>query len=105
MEAGLKHVVVSGHKDRADYVLEAMGCGVAFLDYDNDGWLDILVLCGSRFMPCASPDMPEISDVATRRKPGILRRERGTRYVWDYGYLSVQGRVRLAERADGHRRQ
>jgi hypothetical protein len=49
MQAGLKHMVVSGHKDRADYVLEAMGCGVAFFDFDNDGWLDILVLSGSRF--------------------------------------------------------
>ncbi len=26
-----------------------MSCGAAFLDYDNDGWLDILVLSGSRF--------------------------------------------------------
>ena len=25
-----------------------MGCGVAFFDYDNDGWLDIFVLCGTR---------------------------------------------------------
>ena len=24
-----------------DYVLEAVGCGAAFFDYDNDGWLDI----------------------------------------------------------------
>jgi hypothetical protein len=30
-------------------VIEAMGCGVAFLDFDNDGWLDILVLSSSRF--------------------------------------------------------
>jgi enediyne biosynthesis protein E4 len=47
--AGLKNVVISGHSDRADYVIEAMGCGAAFLDYDNDGWLDILVLSSSRF--------------------------------------------------------
>ena len=26
-----------------------MSCGAAFFDYDNDGWLDILVLSGSRF--------------------------------------------------------
>ncbi len=26
-----------------------MGCGAAFVDYDNDGWMDVLVLCGSRF--------------------------------------------------------
>jgi hypothetical protein len=48
-QAGLKHPVVSGHPLRADYVLEAMSCGVAFFDYDNDGWLDILILTGSRF--------------------------------------------------------
>ncbi len=48
-QAGLKHVVVCGHPNHADYVIEAMSCGAAFFDYDNDGWLDILVLSGSRF--------------------------------------------------------
>ena len=48
-QAGLHETVVSGHPRRADYVIEAMSCGAAFLDYDNDGWLDILVLTGSRF--------------------------------------------------------
>ena len=47
--AGLHEIEVCGHADHADYVIEAMGCGVAFLDYDNDGWLDILVLTGSRY--------------------------------------------------------
>ncbi len=46
--AGLKEVVICGEPNHADYVLDAMGCGVAFVDYDNDGWLDVLVLCGSR---------------------------------------------------------
>jgi enediyne biosynthesis protein E4 len=48
-QAGLKHTVVAGHVDRCDYIIEAMSCGAAFFDYDNDGWLDILVLTGSRF--------------------------------------------------------
>ncbi len=48
-QAGLKEIVVCGHADRADYVIEAMSCGAAFVDYDNDGWMDILVLSGSRF--------------------------------------------------------
>jgi hypothetical protein len=48
-QAGLKEVVVCGHPDRNDYVIESMGCGAAFFDYDNDGWLDILVLSSSRF--------------------------------------------------------
>lgn len=48
-QAGLKEISVSGHTDRNDYITESMSCGAAFLDYDNDGWLDILVLSGSRF--------------------------------------------------------
>jgi len=50
-------------------------------------------------------DMTEMSERGDTPEADMLRPERGTRYVWDYGYLSVQGRVRLAERADGHRRQ
>ena len=46
--AGLHAPVVYGHPDHADYILETMGCGAAFLDYDNDGWLDIIVLSGRR---------------------------------------------------------
>jgi enediyne biosynthesis protein E4 len=48
-QAGLTGITVSGHPNKADYVIEAMGCGVAFIDYDNDGWQDILVLSSSRF--------------------------------------------------------
>ena len=46
--AGLRAPVIFGPEDRMDYILESMGCGVAFLDYDNDGWLDILLLSGTR---------------------------------------------------------
>jgi hypothetical protein len=46
--AGLRRPVVYGPPDRMDYILESMGCGVAFLDYDNDGWLDIFLLSGTR---------------------------------------------------------
>ena len=48
-QAGLKEIVVCGHPNRADYVIEAMSCGAAFFDYDHDGWADVLVLTGSRF--------------------------------------------------------
>jgi enediyne biosynthesis protein E4 len=48
-QAGLTTPVVCGHPQRIDYLTEAMSCGAAFFDYDNDGWLDILVLTGSRF--------------------------------------------------------
>ena len=48
-QAGLREPVVAGHADRCDYITETMSCGCALFDFDNDGWLDILVLTGSRF--------------------------------------------------------
>ena len=47
-QAGLRDPLIFGDEGRADYVLESIGCGAAFLDYDNDGWLDILMLTGRR---------------------------------------------------------
>ncbi len=47
-EAGLTSPVIYGGLKRKDYIYETVGCGVAFFDYDNDGWLDILVLSGAR---------------------------------------------------------
>ncbi len=47
-QAGLTHTVYYGEEETTDYITEANGCGVAFYDYDNDGWLDILILNGSR---------------------------------------------------------
>jgi hypothetical protein len=47
-EAGLTEPVIYGEADHKDYILETVGCGCAFFDYDNDGWLDIFVLSGSR---------------------------------------------------------
>jgi len=53
--AGLTHPIVYGGRDRKDYIIETVGCGIAFFDFDNDGWLDIFVPCGSR-MENAPPD-------------------------------------------------
>ena len=47
--AGLRHPSVFGGVDTKEYIVETIGCGVAFIDYDNDGWLDIFVLNGTRF--------------------------------------------------------
>ncbi len=46
--AGLIEPVIYGGLHRKDYIVETVGCGLAFLDYDNDGWLDLFVLSGSR---------------------------------------------------------
>ena len=47
-QAGLRSPVIYGSPDHNDYVVESMGCGAAFLDYDNDGWQDIVLLSGRR---------------------------------------------------------
>jgi hypothetical protein len=47
-QAGLTKPVVYGGVDTKSYIIEVVGCGVAFLDYDNDGWLDVFVLSGTR---------------------------------------------------------
>jgi hypothetical protein len=46
--AGLHAPVIYGGVGHADYIIETMGCGAAFIDYDNDGWLDLLLLSGRR---------------------------------------------------------
>jgi enediyne biosynthesis protein E4 len=46
-EAGLSATTVFGGKAMNKYLLETTGCGTAFLDYDNDGWLDIFLVNGS----------------------------------------------------------
>jgi len=48
MQAGLTHPTIYGGISHKNYIVETVGCGVAFLDYDNDGWLDVFVLCGTR---------------------------------------------------------
>jgi len=53
-EAGLVSPVIYGDVDHKDYILEATGCGCAFFDYDNDGWMDIFVLSGTR-IPAPPP--------------------------------------------------
>jgi hypothetical protein len=46
--AGLHAPVIYGGVESKKYILEATGCGCAFIDYDNDGWIDIFLLSGTR---------------------------------------------------------
>src|SRR5271156_4294149 len=44
--AGLTAPVIYGGVKAKTYILESIGCGCAFIDYDQDGWMDLFVLCG-----------------------------------------------------------
>jgi enediyne biosynthesis protein E4 len=47
-EAGLNTPNVWGAVDHKRSIIEAKGSGLAFFDFDNDGWLDIYLTNGSR---------------------------------------------------------
>ncbi len=47
-ESGLNAKTIYGGEHKNKYLLETTGCGVAFYDYDHDGWLDIFLVNGWR---------------------------------------------------------
>jgi hypothetical protein len=48
-QAGLDKFFHRSGTPKKETILETMGSGLALLDYDNDGWLDIYILNGSNF--------------------------------------------------------
>jgi len=52
--AGLTQSMVYGDPTKATYIIEIMGGGCAFFDYDNDGWMDIFIL-GGRHLEAVPP--------------------------------------------------
>ena len=47
-ESGLNAKTIFGGEHKNKFLLETTGCGVAFYDYDDDGWLDIFLVNGWR---------------------------------------------------------
>ncbi len=79
--------MIYGGVGHADYILETMGCGAAFIDYDNDGWLDIVVLTGRRCSVDAgqAPPFASITTIATARLPTSPQKSGLGRSVWAAG--------------------
>jgi len=40
-QAGLNAPTIYGGIEKKDFIIETVGCGCAFIDYDNDGWKDL----------------------------------------------------------------
>ena len=47
-QAGIVMKTIYGDERKNRYLLETTGCGAAYIDYDNDGWQDILIVNGTR---------------------------------------------------------
>ena len=47
-QSGLHAKTIYGGEHKNRYLLETTGCGVAFYDYDQDDWLDIFLVNGTR---------------------------------------------------------
>jgi hypothetical protein len=84
--AGLHATVIYGDEGHADYILDSIGCGAAFLDYDNDGWLDIVMLTGRRRTGPTPPRRPSACITTTATAvPGCDGEIRLGRSVWAAG--------------------
>jgi hypothetical protein len=46
IQSGLTQPMVYGTPGQVTYIMESMGGGCAFIDYDNDGWMDLFLLGG-----------------------------------------------------------
>lgn len=71
-EAGLRTKTIFGEEKRNRYLLETTGCGVAFFDYDNDGWLDIFLVNGTRFEAKWPPDQAPTNRLYKNNRDGTF---------------------------------
>ena len=71
-EAGLTVPNVWGSVDHKKYIIEAKGSGLAFFDYDHDGWLDIYLTNGTRFDTKWPPGKEPTSQLYRNNRDGTF---------------------------------
>src|SRR5712692_9780765 len=57
-EARLKDIFYCGGEETKNYIVETLGTGLAFIDFDNDGFLDLFVVNSSRLEGFAKGQEP-----------------------------------------------
>ena len=71
-QAGLNAKTIFGTEQKNKFLMETTGCGVAFVDYDNDGWLDIFFVNGTRFEAKYAPGEAPVSRLYKNNRDGTF---------------------------------
>ena len=71
-EAGLRTKTIFGSEGKNKFLMETTGCGCCFFDYDNDGWLDIFLVNGTRFEAKWAPGQAPISRLYKNNRDGTF---------------------------------
>jgi hypothetical protein len=71
-EAGVTAPNVWGGLETKNYIVEAKGSGLAFFDYDHDGWLDIYLTNGVRFGETYTPENAPTSKLYKNNRDGTF---------------------------------
>ena len=81
--AGLTKAMYYGVPETVTYIIEEMGGGCAFFDYDNDGWLDIFIL-GGRTLEGIPPDAS--NRLYKNNRDGTFKDVTKEAGLWDAGW-------------------
>ena len=71
-EAGFTTPNVWGGVDSKSYIIEAKGSGIAFFDYDQDGWLDIYLTNGTRLNTTWPPGQAPTTQLYHNNRDGTF---------------------------------
>jgi hypothetical protein len=81
--AGLTKTMVYGTPKGVTYIIEEMGGGCAFFDYDNDGWMDIFIV-GGRTLEGVPPDAS--NRLYKNNRDGTFKDVTKEAGLWDAGW-------------------
>ena len=81
--AGLTKKMVYGTPEAVTYIIEEMGGGCAFFDYDNDGWMDIFIV-GGRTLEGIPPDAS--NRLYKNNRDGTFKDVTKEAGLWDAGW-------------------
>ncbi|HWT82326.1 MAG TPA: VCBS repeat-containing protein, partial [Candidatus Methylomirabilis sp.] len=71
-QAGVTAMNVWGGVEHKSYIIEAKGSGLAFYDYDQDGWLDIFLTNGQRLEETYAPGTAPTAHLYKNNRDGTF---------------------------------